>query len=321
LAHIVGGARSRPFLYGAPVLWLVGAHLLLSAAQGAGPRASLHYVQEPAPAPCRSQRELEGRVIARLGYDPFAGEAPLHLTATIAATERGLAATIRTEAPGAPPRSRRFETAGTDCAELLESVALALALAIDPLSQLRPAERRLVVTPRADDASTAPSAPALHASVGVGVFATVGLLPQPAVAGSLVGALHFAGWTLNLAAFVSPPWSTQLAGVEVRSTTAGADVFPCLVAGRWSGCALVSVAAVWSQPIGVDATQTAVTPFVGIGARGSVTFSLTEVFKLEPWIQVVARPVGVSLLLHEQVIWSAPPVCASLGVTLHAEFL
>jgi hypothetical protein len=157
--------------------------------------------------------------------------------------------------------------------------------------------------------------------VGVGVYASVGLLPQPAVAGSLVGALHFAWGTINLAAFVSPPWSTQLAGAEVHSTTAGADVFPCLVAGRWSGCALVSVAAVWSQPIGVDSTKTAVTPFVGLGLRGSVTFSLTELFKLEPWLQVVARPVGVSLLLHDQVIWSAPPVSGSLGVTLHAEFL
>ena len=90
---------------------------------------------------CPDEAAVRGAVAERLGYDPFAGDAPESVVVKLKRTDRGLRAEVEIRdrsghATGA--RSLDSASARNDCTELASALALAVALAIDPLLIARP---------------------------------------------------------------------------------------------------------------------------------------------------------------------------------------
>lgn len=118
--------------------------------------ATLHYEVASGITGCFELSELQDAVAARLGYVPFSEQAPLAIDARVnRAGSRLTAKLVVTDAQGA--QTRELGSATRDCGELSRSLALAISVAIDPMSLVRPA----APGPKPEPApSTAPAPPA-----------------------------------------------------------------------------------------------------------------------------------------------------------------
>ncbi|MEZ4326124.1 MAG: hypothetical protein R3B40_12970 [Polyangiales bacterium] len=103
------------------------------------PSASLTYERQRGAERCPDDAELRDAVSARLGYVPFRDDAPQHVRTVIRAERGGLLATVDVfDADGEVVGQREIRSRTRDCEELARGVALAISVAIDPVSLLGP---------------------------------------------------------------------------------------------------------------------------------------------------------------------------------------
>jgi hypothetical protein len=111
---------------------------------------------EPAPS-CPTAEALEAIVVARLGYDPFTPVAPHHVSLSV--TQSGSALNGRLEwrdAQGKWTGDQSFSMANGDCARLIRTVGLALAVQIQLLGDSSAAERDSERAPEEKPAAVEP---------------------------------------------------------------------------------------------------------------------------------------------------------------------
>jgi len=139
-------------------------------------RVTLEYRRLAGAERCPDRAALEGQVTEILGRRPFARAAPRAVRCTLRGTQNAIAAKVEL----VDLRSRHVlgvrELSATGCEELGAAVALAIALAIDPLAR-PPAQQRPVAA--ASGASTGASA----AMSPVGASGVSAALRPPRVAG------------------------------------------------------------------------------------------------------------------------------------------
>lgn len=108
-------------------------------------QAQLRYEREQGTESCPSEPDLRAAVAARLGYDPFVANDGLD-TIVVRTRRRGtrLEGTIERIEPSRRQGGRPTTIASLagDCGELGASLAVALAIAVDPLSIAREAPPR-----------------------------------------------------------------------------------------------------------------------------------------------------------------------------------
>jgi hypothetical protein len=99
----------------------------------------LSYRRESGTETCPDEAALRAAVIARLGRDPFVQGARSAVSVEMTARGQRVKALIRTENLGQQSAGER-EVSGDvrECAELVSSAALAIAIAIDPQLLIRP---------------------------------------------------------------------------------------------------------------------------------------------------------------------------------------
>lgn len=103
------------------------------------PTSSLTYERQRGAERCPDEAELRDAVSARLGYEPFRDDAPQHVRTVIRAERGGLLATVDVfDAAGEQVGQREIRSRTRDCEELARGVALAISVAIDPVSLLGP---------------------------------------------------------------------------------------------------------------------------------------------------------------------------------------
>lgn len=119
----------------------VAALLVGSSAGAQGPHeARLEYTRGAGAEHCPDEASLRSAVAARLGYDPFREGAPRLIAAAITRAGRGLRAKIQLiDAAGEVTGARELASSQNDCSELVGAVTLAISIAVDPQSELRPA--------------------------------------------------------------------------------------------------------------------------------------------------------------------------------------
>lgn len=121
------------------------------------PTFALEVVRDGATQACPADA-IGKRVVALLGRDPFVTPTPT--TPRFVVTTRAGArwgAEIRTRLPGRRDGIRRLKVPSATCAALDETVALAVALAIDPLGALEPKPKKPAKTLRLADGAEARS--------------------------------------------------------------------------------------------------------------------------------------------------------------------
>lgn len=200
-------------------LLLALAAFLLSFAHGAYaagplPRAELRY--STTTAGCATDAEFRDAIQRRLGYSPFVSESPdLVVEVSIVPARHGLEGKIALSTPvGGPAGVRRLHADVSDCAELVQSLAVAVSIAIDPES-----ESRVPPSPRATSSPLVePSAPPTYAAnVQGSALARTSAPPRPyaslAVAGHWGNQPHIA---LGPVIAIGVRWPSFALNLEAR---------------------------------------------------------------------------------------------------------
>jgi hypothetical protein len=157
---------------------------------------SLHYQRRPGASSCPSETELRRQVKAILGYSPFVKNARTSLTCVLwgEAEAQHARVQLRDRRTRKLVGQRELSTSGRGCEELGSAVALAIALAVDPLAKPPPRPDAVAAAPFPH--STAPAPPsngtspravpptgASRAPGGKGTAGSVALAAPPLSAG------------------------------------------------------------------------------------------------------------------------------------------
>ncbi len=308
--------------------------------------ASLHYVRGQGAERCLEQERLEAEIAGRLGYAPFLETAPTRVDVRVEAVAKGLRASIRFDVAGASaPRERILTSPGTDCVELGASLALTIALAIDPVAATTAASTAPSTPPVATaPASTAPPASAVAPppppppsavapsrppiapeapsswSLGflAGAAAGTGPLPAPSFGPTLEVELALARFAFGVEGRFDFPRTAEEDGSPraVRAYAGRISPLGCFRIRPLLLCAAPSFGLVHGEGRGVEFPASATTAWVAAGLRVGGDFFLSRRIWLRPTLEGQAVMTPTELRLNDREIWSSPPIAVSLGLAL-----
>lgn len=315
-------------------LLLLGADL----ARAASPEPRAARLEYRAASGCPGESVLARDVAARLGYDPFHEDAPLHIRVLISGHGRAFSGRIEItdrENQGAGKRELPQEE---DCTELVQAAAFAVALAIDPARATGVASTTgaapTTAEPSAPPPAPAPPPPAvtrapsaaparraedpLRVAVGVAALASALRLPGGvAGGGGLFVSVGRRRWLASLEGHFELPFGEARSdGHAVSAVLVGATVAPCLRFGIVSGCVLAELGSFQGTGSDIDIVRRDTTLFVGAGARVGVELALSRRFFLRPTLDLVAPITRTTLRLARQPVWTTPPVSLIGGLAL-----
>lgn len=253
---------------------------------------------------CGDERAIRDAITVRLGRDPFRdGTWGPHFAATITRQGAGWASSLSVD--GGTPRRRT----SSDCRELTQSLALAIALVLEPTVPPRP-------PPPLEPEPLPPPPPPVVFSLSPSVFASGGLSPHVTAGAGLSLGLRASRFVLDLEARVDVPAATSVGGVTFRSfpvlisVSPGFAIGPVRLAAPFSfGGLFVSGSSAGSSALALGGLQVA-----GVIGLGSGWF-------LEPLVRVQAAFIRVTVLSGTTPVWTTWPITGTAGVAARYEFL
>lgn len=336
--------RYHPRVRPAVALTSLAAVWLHASVSNAAPTSRLVYSRSTDAASCPDEQALRRAVAARIGYDPFFAWATRTIVAGVTRRDGVYLATVELVDEAGTSHGARELRAEGECTELLDAVALAIAIAIDPQSLTRqpaaapppvpgpaaPEERRDTVpsmgAPATVDApepahpAVPPVAP-LHVELAAGAVASGGVAPAPAVGLALSGGLRWPWFSLSLEGRIDAPASTNAqGGGEVTSWLVLAGLAPCLHLGPVFACALAQGGSMQSWSSGVPNTQSASAPWWAVGGRVGALVPMVGATLLRVRTDVLADLDPATLTLNGAAAWRAPALAVSLGADVVVRF-
>jgi hypothetical protein len=299
--------------------------LVLASALLATDLASAHPVlalEYSAPAGCPDAASFQARLSARLGYEPSGAKATHTSRVTVSS---GLTAKLELAERGAAAAGvREFEAGPEDCEALINSVALALAIALDPhvlAGPRRPASpAQSSDAPRPAEAAApvpAPDAPpALGFEVTLSARASVGHLPAVAFGPGLEARLRRGAFSLALEAEAdfARPMAAQGGRVESALVRGGTQL--CGHLGFAGLCLRGTAGAMSVAGVGFVDAQRGWLAVATLGPQVMATWHpLTQL--------VLSVTVGADIaLLRNSIgvgttdVWSSPWVAGAFGLAV-----
>jgi hypothetical protein len=131
------------------------------AAPSSPDRVRLVYIPGPFSLVCPTSDEVARRVVGHLGRDPFGEPAKRVMTLLLDGDTEPTRARLELLGPSLEPLGSRLVEATQGCSDLVETAALQMAIALDPLAAARPADPAEAPADIADVAAAAnpPEAP------------------------------------------------------------------------------------------------------------------------------------------------------------------
>jgi len=341
LSGMVMRVRPRLLLFAACSLAVRRTH----AAEAIPKTARLVYTRADVSG-CPDEETMKNTVSARLGYDPFKPDPEHIVTAAITREGKGLRGHVEL-------RDRAFTVKGTrslasnedDCAELASSLALAISIAIDPLSANRTAPLPPPVsTPPAHVAPPAAGGPAAAAAplaavapteeaprrehgqatalrMGTDASVSFGATPGTSFAPALFAGVGFARLSLDVEGTAHLAASANAAsGGSVSASLLLASFAPCFHGGTVVGCALLGVGRLSGAGGGVDEPASGASTYANAGGRVGAEVPLSGRFSLRIHGDLLFPLVSTKLRLRGVEVWGTPPVTAALGAGILAHF-
>lgn len=300
--------------------WLFA--LILAAAPEPQTRVTLRQIRTESAQQCPDEAWLKGTVSARLGYRPFHPDAPLQATATFDCTPTACRAVLLLSRAGESPTKRELVSASTDCRELAESLALTLALAIDPALLAKPAPPPPpapapppppLVIREAPPAPSPPSEPPLPTffQAQLGAVGSVGVSPAPTLGGRM-GIGFRRGWFGLLAeGRADAAQRVVTTGGSVSTSVLLATLLPCGYLRGFGFCLSAGGGALQvagSLPGGRRESS----PLVLAGAR------LSWEYRFLPWLGVMVHTEVLGVLTRVTVVANGAPLWVTGQVTADA---
>jgi len=291
--------------------------------------AAIYYT---APPTCPSLEEFESVVVGRLGFDPFAVDAPDHVLVSIDEGEGTLEGRLEwRDKTGRWTGDRTFPVHTTDCAELARAMGFALAVQINLLAggagsaPSRPSSALPAAT--AADGVGPPAAPAeprrlpWSLAVGAGGALGVGMAPNAIGLGRLFAGIGWGRWSLELGGELSTRAVDRRAdGAGYRQQILLASAAACGSEAPVTLCLLAKggVVNVAGRSIDVPASPSgrALQAGLRLGARERLGSRAFVAERIEALVNVTRWNVT----LDQVSVWKAPTFAGTFGVDLGADF-
>jgi hypothetical protein len=275
-----------------------------------------------------------------VGYDPFFAWAPRTVVANVARRGGAFAASVDLiDERGIAHGARELRSAGT-CDELLDAVALAIAIAIDPQSLVSPA---VVPAPPASppapppappppvpaetqepDAVVRPSpplSPSWRLEASAGAVASRDFAPSVSLGVALGGAIRWPSLSVGVEARADAPASAAApGGGQVASWIVLGALVPCAYLGPVLVCALVQGGAMHAYSQDVSNSLSRDVAWWAAGARLGALIPIGSDFFLRPRAEVLANLNRKTLEVNGQDAWTPEAVAESVGVDAVVRF-
>jgi hypothetical protein len=276
-------------------------------------------------------------VAARIGYDAFFAWAKRTVIAGIARQGGAFVAKVDLiDEDGIDHGARELQTQGA-CSDLLDAVALTIAIAIDPQSLASPGPRpppapdpppagpppppSVVpeLPPTESPRETPATTPSREGSLGIEAFAggvvSTQVAPGTAIGLAVGGALSWHVVSVGFEGRVdAPAGKTAPGGGSVSSWLVLGALAPCLHFGPALACALLQVGSSQSSGEGEGDTRSRSALWLALGARVGAAIGVRPNTELRIRADVLANLDPVTLELNGGTAWPAPRVGGSLGI-------
>jgi hypothetical protein len=296
------------------LLWVLS---LMAAGEPAPVQVRLVYVRGAEALDCPTEQAFRDGVIARLGADPFVGSAPLQIVAQLERDPKGYQATLELLRDAEAPRVRTLRS--ESCAELSESLLLAVALAIDPQLMLRPAPSPDVVpAPRAEARPAPVSTPGAPVQFRweLGAQLGLGLTPPPTVGFAAALGVHRGVFELLAEGRVALPSRVPVSMGSVALQPLAGSLLPCFVASFGLGaCAQLGAGALRVDGQFPGGTQD-IKPLFLAGARVQYALALKWGLELAVRLSALVVPTQLTVFAASRPVWVTSPVTGELGFAI-----
>jgi hypothetical protein len=332
---------------------LAAALLVGFSAAYAAESSRLAYLRGVGAGHCPDEKELRSAVAMRLGYDPFVAWAKTTVHAQLGRDGANLRARVYLADEDGRIRGSRELTAPVDeCQNLVAAVALAISIAIDPLSATAPSPAR----DRAGhtEEAAAPAEPEVVAATPTPSVETEGVARERADAGAAQGSqgaptplstAWYTGIGPHLASGTSPDLAAGFAGfarlelgrrasialegrydlpAEAEARMGGrvsaalllASLEPCLRVSPLFFCGLLSIGSLRASGAGVTTTRDLSTIHWGGGGRLAIELAVLAPLLLRAHVDVIGNATRTALDIAGERVWRAPPFAAAAGVSV-----
>ena len=305
--------------------------------------ASLAYAPDADIERCPTAPELKDAVAARVGYDPFdaAGVAPdaARREVVVAVHRRGAGIVGVLELRGPRPGTRELASPNGDCRELLDALAVAIAIGIDPASLTRPpgeppppapatpvpapAPPVSGPTPDADRGPAAPPKEPVDVKLGAGPVVLFGELPATAPAIAVGLGVRWRWLEPTVEGIGTLPVTLDAPGGQGRVTASliAAALVPCGHADVFFGCVGLTLGALRGEGELVAGSARRGSQFyASASARAGAELAVSRTVWLRAYAEAVAPLTHIALQLAAQDVWRMPSVAARVGATAGIRF-
>lgn len=297
------------------------AILALSSVAHARERTRLVVTRDKNAAECPDERALRDAVGARLGYEPFAPDAPSLIIVTFRQHGEALLGTVQLrDAAGQVKGERTHSSARGDCEELASTTALTISILLDPRAGMIP-PRSTELKPQVE---LKPGPPPERRSVGWRLTAAgtgvLGMAPTTTV-GLLVGAGVAGRWWSASAEFRADwPATRAIGSLEARTSFTGGNLVPCAHIGMGYACTVLALGAIRGE-VGGSSPSSQSTFHLMIGPRVGLSIPLAPWLSLDGHVEAPIAPTRTTLRVAGVDLWSTPTISGLVGIGILGHFL
>jgi hypothetical protein len=320
----------------------------IAAPARAEPAGRLAYERGSGAESCPDEVALRRAVAARLGEDPFGPGVSRTFRLVLGSTGARLRGSVELVTDGVTEGRRELEADADACPELVEAMALAVSLTInpnlvvdgapprsepekhDPAPAPPPSPEVALASPSPspspvrDTPSLTPAARAASTAVtlATGAFAhgAVGTGPGIAAGGSVVVRVGAAWWHVGLEGRVD---ALSQAGIgrngTVHSTLLAGVLAPCVRLGPASGCPVLLLGSLLARSRGVTTERSDRGFYAAGGGRLAAGAPLGKRLVLEARLDALYPFTPVTIDLDGTPVWRAK-ASGALGVGVIGEF-
>ncbi len=301
--------------------------------------ASLTYAPDADIERCPTATELQDAVAARVGYDPFdrktAGADASRREVVVAVHRLGAGIVGVLELRGPRPGIRELASPSGDCRELLDALAVAIAIGIDPASLTRPPGEPPapapapapvpapvgVVGPAASpDRVPEPAKEPIDVRVGAGPVVLFGELPATAAGIDIGIGARWKWFEPAVEGIATLPVSLSTPQGQVSASLIAAALVPCGHADVIFVCVGLTLGALRGEGDAVASPRRGSQLYGAASARGGAELALSRTVWLRGYAEAVAPMTRIALQLAAQDVWRVPSVAARVGVAAGIRF-
>jgi hypothetical protein len=313
----------------------------------------LDYERKEGASACPDAGVVAASVSERLGYEPFESAARDTVKVTVFKKDRGLQARIEMlGSDGKPKAERVLSSRRSDCADLAATMALAIAIAIDPFrataplpagndrppppgseptaipEPVPPKEREnvpsvIVVAAPAPAVPPPPVEPApkpIRARAAVGLVGGIGSAPVRNLGVSVRVGARRVDLSIDVEGRADLPASVPLEVGKVSTSLLVASLLPCIHWRVVAGCGLVTGGALRAAGHGLVDSRQVDDPYVALGARVALEVPIGGKLNLTAHADASAPLITTELRVGGEELWTTPPLSFLVGLGVGVAF-